>query len=99
MEMSHEDVPYGEARAVTHHLALCPRATVEEERVSLSLKGDRTHIAAHRRERRGGAKECDSNHAPSRCWDEYAEKIASSFPGQKSRSWTRNVRPGCGSPH
>ena len=27
------------------------------------------------------------------------DKLASSLPRQKSRSWIRKVRPGCGSPH
>ena len=65
VEMSHEYVPDSEAGAVTHHLALRPLATVEEEGIPLPLEGDRTHVATHRRSRRGGTEEGDSNHALS----------------------------------
>ena len=68
MKMSHENVLDSEARAVTHHLALRSLATIEKEGVPLPLKGDRTHVAAHRRSGRGGPEKCDSNHGSSRSW-------------------------------
>ena len=68
VKMSHEYVPDSETRAVTHHLALRSLAAIEEEGVSLPLKGDRSDVAAHRGSRSGGAEESDSNHTPSR-WE------------------------------
>ncbi len=67
VKVSHEYVPDREARAVTHHLALRSLSTIKEERVPLSLEGDRSSVAAYCRSRRGGAEECDSNHFSSRC--------------------------------
>ena len=76
-----------------------PHVNLELPHVSCDPVGAAGFNLPERAQARGTHAGRRGSRDPLYSFNNLLEKIASGLPGQKSRSWTRNVRPGCGSPH